>query len=82
MIRTLIRTLCTFLMLSCVAGLSGVLAGHLWNRYADKNGLLRVSEIYERILTARAGFVDVAPRYRAATTSQERPIRATSANEE
>jgi len=82
MFRTLIRTLCTFLMLSCVAGLSGVLACHLWNRYADENGLLRVSEIYERILTARAGFVDVAPRYRAATTSQERSTRAISANEE
>lgn len=77
MIRT-IQTLCTFLVLSCVASLSGV----LWNHYADKNGLLRISEIYERIVTARAGSVDVAQRYRAATTSQERAIRATSANEE
>jgi hypothetical protein len=76
----MIRTLCTFLVLSCVAGLSGVLTGHLWNRYADENGLLRISEIYERILTARAGSVDVAQRYRA--PSQERPIQATSANEE
>jgi hypothetical protein len=67
-------------LLSCVAGLSGVLTGHLWNRYADENSLLRISKIY--ILTARAGSVDVAQRYRAATTSQERPIRATSANEE
>ena len=78
MILAMIRTLCTFLVLSCVASLSGV----LWNHYADKNGLLRISEIYERILTARAGSVDVAQRYWAATTSQERPIRATSANEE
>ena len=77
MIRT-IHTLCTFLVLSCVASLSGV----LWNHYADKNGLLRISEIYERILTARAGSVDVAQRYRAVTTSQEGSIRATSANEE
>jgi hypothetical protein len=69
--RTLIQILCTVLGLSCVAGLSGVVAGHLWNRYADEKGLLRVSEIYERILTARA-----------ATTSRERPIRATSANNE
>jgi hypothetical protein len=80
--RTLIQILCTVLGLSCVAGLSSVVAGHLWNRYADEKGLLRVSEIYERILTARADFVDVAPRYRAATTSRERPFRATSANNE
>ena len=80
--RTLIQILCTVLGLSCVVGLSGVAAGHLWNRYADEKGLLRVSKIYERILTARASFVDVAPRYQAATTSQERPIRATSANNE
>ena len=79
--RTLIQILCTVLGLSCVAGLSSVVAGHLWNRYADEKGLLRVSEIYERIVTARAGFVDIAPRYRA-TTAQERPMRATSANEE
>jgi hypothetical protein len=55
---------------------------HLWNRYAEENGLLRISGIYERILAARAGFVDVAQRYRAATTSQDRPIRQTSAIEE
>jgi hypothetical protein len=67
-------------VLLCVAGLSGVLTGHLWNRYADENGLLRVSEIYERILTARAGFVTVAQRSRAATTSQDRRIRETSVN--
>src|SRR5262245_22690116 len=51
--RTLIQVLCTVLGLLCVAGLSGVVAGHMWNRYADQNGLLRVSEIYERILPAR-----------------------------
>ena len=80
--RTLIQILCTVLGLSCVAGLSSVVAGHLWNRYADEQGLLRVSEVYERILTARVGFVDVAPRHRAATTSQEGPILTTSANNE
>jgi hypothetical protein len=65
MIRTfctaMIRTFCTFLVLACVAGLSGVLIGHVWNRYADQNGLLGVSGIYERILAARASFVS-APR--------------------
>jgi len=57
----LIRTFCIFLVLACVAGLSGVLIGHVWNRYADQNGLLGVSGIYERILAARASFVS-APR--------------------
>ena len=41
----MIRTLCTFLVLACVAGLSGVLTGHLWNRYAEENGFLGFSEI-------------------------------------
>jgi len=57
----LIRTFCIFLVLGCVAGLSGILIGHLWNRYAEQNGLLGVSGIYERILANRASFVP-APR--------------------
>ena len=53
----MIRTLCTCVVLSGVAGLSGVVTGHLWNRYADENGLLRFSGVYERILAVQAGFV-------------------------
>ena len=53
----MIRTLCTCVVLSGVAGLSGVVTGHLWNRYADENGLWRFSGVYERILAAQAGFV-------------------------
>jgi hypothetical protein len=45
------------------SGLSGVLIGRLWNRYADQNGLLRLGGIYQRILSAQAGFVDVAQGY-------------------
>ena len=52
----MIRTLCTCVVLSGVAGLSGVVTGHLWNRYADDNGLLQFSGVYERILAAH-GFV-------------------------
>jgi hypothetical protein len=78
----MIRTLCTFLVLACVAGLSGVLTGHLWNRYADENGLLGLGGIYERILAVRAGFVDVAQGYRAATAPRERLIEEASAFEE
>ena len=37
----MIRTLSLFLVIACVAALSGVLTGHLWNRYADENGVLR-----------------------------------------
>ena len=70
----MIRNLCTFLVLACVAGLSGVLTGHLWNRYADENGLLGLSEIHERILATRASFVDVAQGYWAATAPQDRLI--------
>jgi hypothetical protein len=69
-------------VLACVASLSGVLTGHLWNRYADENGLLGLGGIYERILAVRAGFVDVAQGYRAATAPRERLIEEASAFEE
>src|SRR5260370_32078524 len=45
----MIRSLCTFLVLSCVAGLSDVLTGHLWKRYAEANGWLLLGAIYQRI---------------------------------
>ena len=77
----MIRTLCTFLVLACVAGLGGVLTGHLWNRYADENGL-GFSEISERILAARATLVDVAQGYWAATDPRDGLIREASAFEE
>jgi xanthine/uracil permease len=78
----MMRTLCTFLVLSCVAGLSGVLIGHLWNRYADENGLLRLGGIYQRIVAAQAGFIDVAQGYWAATGAQDRLMPEASAFEE
>jgi hypothetical protein len=78
----MIRTLCTFLVLACVAGLGGVLTGHIWNRYADENGLLGLGEIQERILATRAGFVDVAQSYWAATAPQDRLTSEASAFEE
>jgi hypothetical protein len=59
----MIRTLCTFLVLSCVAVLSGVLTGHLWNGYADENGLPRFSGIYEHLLVAKSD-VEEGPRDR------------------
>ena len=73
----MIRTLCTFLVLACVAGLSGVLTGHLWNRYADENGLLGFSEISERILAAR-----VAQGHGVATDPRDSLIREASAFDE
>jgi hypothetical protein len=78
----MIRSLCTFLVLSCVAGLSGVLTGHLWNRYADENGLLRVSGIYERIRAAGVGFVDVAQGYWPPPAPRDRLLREASAFQE
>ena len=76
------RTFCSFLVLACIASLSGLLGGHLWNRYADKNGLLRLTGIYQRILAARAGVVDVAQGYWRATTPRDRLIQEASAFEE
>jgi hypothetical protein len=78
----MIRSLCTFLVLSCVAGLSGVLTGHLWNRYADENGLLRLGGIYQRIQAVQTGFIDVAQGYWAAAAPRDRLTRQSSALEE
>ena len=76
----MMRTPCTFLVLSRVAGLSGVLTSHLWNRYADENGLLRLGGIYQRIVAAQAGLVELG--YSAATDTQIRLIWEVSAFEE
>jgi hypothetical protein len=78
----MIRILCTVLVLACVAGLSGVLTGHLWNRYAEENGLLGLSEIHERILAAGAGIADVAQGYWAAPAPSNALVREASAFEE
>ena len=78
----MIRTLCTFLVLSCVACLSGVFIGHVWNGYADENGLMRLGGIYQRIVGVGAGFADVAQGYWAATASQGPLVREASAFEE
>ena len=56
----MIRPVCTFMVLACVAGLSGLFTGHVWNRYADENGLLRLDGIYQRIVAVKAGLVDRA----------------------
>jgi hypothetical protein len=54
----MIRPVCIFLVLACVAGLSGVFTGHVWNRYADENGLLRLGGLYQRVAAVQAGLVD------------------------
>jgi xanthine/uracil permease len=70
----MIRTVCTFLVLSCVACLSGLFTGHVWNRYADENGLVRLGGIYQRIVGVGAGLVEITQGYAApATRSQLRP---------
>jgi hypothetical protein len=76
------RILCTVFVLACVAGLSGVLTGHLWNRFAHENGLLGLSEIHERILAASASLADVAQGYWAATAAPDHLIVEVSAFEE
>jgi hypothetical protein len=69
----MIRPLCTLLVLACVAGLSGVFTGHVWNRFADENGLLRLGGIYQRIAATGAGLVEITQGYAApATRSQLR----------
>jgi hypothetical protein len=70
----MMRAVSTFLVLSCVAGLTGLMTGHLWNRYADENGLPRLGSIYQRIAATGAGLVEITQGYAApATRSQLRP---------
>jgi hypothetical protein len=65
------RFLCTFLVLSCIAGLTGLMTGHLWNRYADENALPRVGGIYQRIAATGAGLVELTQGYAAPVTQRE-----------
>ena len=65
------RFLCTFLVLSCIAGLTGLMTGHLWNRYADENALPRLGGIYQRIAAAGAGLIELTQGYAAPVTRRE-----------
>jgi len=47
------------------AVLSGVVVGHLWERYTEETAALGFAGIYERYLASRAGFGDDAQGYRA-----------------
>ena len=61
------RTLSGFTVLAMAGVLSGVLSGHLWNRYLQETEALGFSGIYERYLASQAGFSDDAQGYRAAS---------------
>ena len=61
------RTLSGFTVLAMAGVLSGVLSGHLWNRYSQETEALGFSGIYERYLASQAGFGDDAQSYRAAS---------------
>jgi hypothetical protein len=61
------RTLSGFTVLAMAGVLSGVLSGHLWNRYSQETEALGFSGIYERYLASQAGFGDDAQGYRAAS---------------
>jgi hypothetical protein len=49
------------------AVLSGLVVGHLWERYTEETAALGFSGIYERYLASQAGFSDDAQGYRAAS---------------
>ena len=47
------RTLPGLAVFALVAGLSGMLVGHFWNRYSHQTSELGFDEIYERYLANR-----------------------------
>ena len=59
------RTMSVWTILSLVGVLSGVLIGHLWDRYSQETEALGFSGTYERYLASQAGFGDDAQGYRA-----------------
>ena len=59
------RTVSVWTILSLVGVLSGVLIGHLWDRYSQETEALGFSGIYERYLASQAGFADDVQAYRA-----------------
>ncbi len=62
------------LLRSSVFALTGflilVLAGHLWDRYAQETATLGFSGVYERYLASRAGFPGDPNAYRAAVEAE------------
>jgi hypothetical protein len=69
----MIRSLCIFLVLSCVVGLTGLMTGNLWNRYAEENALPRLGGIYQRIAATGAGLVELTKGYAAPATRSQAP---------
>ena len=67
----MIRSLCIFLVLSCVVGLTGLMTGNLWNRYAEENALPRLGGIYQRIAATGAGLVELTKGYAAPVMRSE-----------
>jgi hypothetical protein len=63
------RTLPGVAVFGLAAGLSGVLVGHLWNRYSQQTSELGFDGVYQRYLASQAGFADDARGYRAARAS-------------
>ena len=52
-------------------GLTGLMTGHLWNRYADENALPQLGGIYQRIASTGAGWVELTKGYAAPATRRE-----------
>jgi hypothetical protein len=59
------RALSGLIVLAMAGVLSGVLIGHLWDRYSQETEALGFSGIYERYLASQAGFGDDVQAYRA-----------------
>ena len=73
------RTLPGLAVFALVAGLSGMLVGHFWNRYSHQTSELGFDGIYERYLASQAGFADDVRGYRATRATE---IQHASAMEE
>jgi hypothetical protein len=69
----MIRSLCSVLVLSCVVGLTGLMTGSLWNRYAKENAFPRLGAIYQGIAATGAGLVELTKGYAAPATRSQTP---------
>ena len=72
----MIRSLCIFLVLSSVVGLTGLMTGNLWKGCAKEEGALtRETQgvLYQRIAGTGAGLVELTKGYAGPATRSQAP---------
>ena len=78
----MIRSLCIFLVLSCVVGLTGLMTGNLWNRYAEENALPRLGGITNALLRPEPAWLNLPKAMQRRRRGARRRRRGASSSSE